>query len=289
MRVAVFGAGGFIGSHLMRTLHAQGFGAESLAHTSQVALEKPAGYRERLKLVDAVVLLASGTTPSESSITAEISKNIYPYSVFAATAAEIGVKKIVYISSGGTVYGQCQFSPITEDHPLVPIGSYGIGKLLTENLLTHYLASTEVEVIILRPSNPIGAGQGRRGVGFVSRAISAALYHSPLEIWGDGSIVRDYFDVRDLCEAIVLALKSSLPSGSILNVGSGRGSSQREIVDLVRLQVGLDIEISYKAARMIDVSYNVLSPEKIKKVLDWRPSFSLVQSVQHIAETMSYR
>ena len=140
------------------------------------------------------------------------------------------VKKIVFLSSGGTVYGKIAEVPIKEDTPLNPISSYGIQKLTIEKLLYLYHYMHKLDYRIVRLANPYGKYQNPNGVqGVVTTFVYKALNNEPVRLYGDGSVVRDYIYVEDAVKAII-QIATYNGEQKIFNVGTGVGCSVKEII-----------------------------------------------------------
>ena len=288
MTVAVFGATGFIGRHLIDRLNADGIEYVAFSHRSggvdalQIDFENPSSYAHLLQGVETAVLLVTQSRPGTFADKAEneVVRNVLPYARFTEIAASSGIKRVVYLSSGGTVYGrQADRSPIGEDHPLHPISPYGIGKLMIETMLRPFLRQAGIALTVLRPANPVGGGQQVGREGLVASAVHAALEDITLKVWGDGSIVRDYFAVSDLADAIVRSF-SDRAADRIYNVGSGAGVSVNEVFDVVEATIGRRVRREYSPGRDVDVPVNVLSFAAIERDLGWRPQLTLEEIVQ---------
>jgi UDP-glucose 4-epimerase len=181
----------------------------------------------------------------------------------------LGLSRILFLSSGGTVYGIPETIPIPETHPLRPINSYGIVKATIEHYLDLYRRTRGISPVVIRASNPFGPRQAHSGVqGVISTFLRRVYSGEPVEIWGDGTVVRDYLDVRDLAEICVLAGTSS--EEGPYNAGSGYGLSINEIVQAIRKVTGSDFKTIYKPGRAIDVPFSVLDCSRAKKDFGWK-------------------
>ena len=135
------------------------------------------------------------------------------------------IRKFIFVSSGGTVYGIPQEVPIKESHPTEPICSYGISKLAIEKYMNLFHLLHGMEYCVLRLANPFGERQRVAAAqGAVTVFLDKALRNEEIEIWGDGSVVRDYFYVSDAVSAMTKALAYEGSSG-VFNIGSGVGQS----------------------------------------------------------------
>ncbi len=292
-RVCVIGAAGFIGRNLVTSLacHPDFLNVRAVVHRFEdlfADLQKVdvqvAGLDDRDALIravadsDVVFHLASGTVPSTSNANPhlDIEVNLQGSLRLLEACREAGVRRVVFISSGGTVYGRLQQSPVSEDHPTFPICSYGIIKLAIERYLHLYKVLHGLEYTILRASNPYGPFQSATGLqGAVQVFISKLLSQESIEIWGDGSVVRDFIYVDDLVRA--LQFSAQMPDGTsgIYNVGSGLGTSLNDLLELITRISGLSNKCTYRPSRPYDVPHSVLDITKIGSELHWKPLVSL--------------
>jgi UDP-glucose 4-epimerase len=290
MRYLVLGGSGFIGSHVVDTLCAAGHDVRILAVQRNIYWTPPpqvecvwADWREPKQLEQAVsgaeiVIHLVGTnslTLSNSEPINDIADNLITTVRLLAICARNGVSKIVYSSSGGTVYGISQYLPIDENHPTQPISSYGIVKLAVEKYLHAFYHAYGLRYIILRGGNPYGIRQSPHHHQGVVSVFMYRLAHSlPIEIWGNGTNVRDYLYIEDLARAFLLASESQCDR-EILNVGCGQGLATIELLEEIRSVTGLSPNILYSPSRVVDVPTNVLDIGKIRARLSWRPLIEL--------------
>lgn len=190
------------------------------------------------------------------------------------------VKRVVFISSGGVVYGVPRVVPISETHPTNPECSYGVTKLAIEKYMRLYSHLYGLSTCSLRLANPYGEYQRVRAAqGAVPVFCYKALKGETIEIWGDGSVSRDFLYVGDAVDAIVAALKQPEVTGEI-NVGSGEAHSLNDILRAIETALGKSIERTYISARSFDVPINVLDVTKAKQLLGWTPKTSLADGLQ---------
>lgn len=195
--------------------------------------------------------------------------------------------RLVFSSSGGTVYGPIRHTPVQETHPYNPINAYGASKAATEVYLSSYRAAYDLDCRVARISNPYGAGQNpARRQGAASTFLFQALAGDTISIWGDGTIIRDYIHIADLTAAL-LALADAHPErlGGIhepaaFNIGSGEGVSLNGILDVLRDRLSLSPIVDYQAGRAFDVPVSLLDIGKAKKLLDWRPKLSFEEGYE---------
>lgn len=221
--------------------------------------------------VSTVLHLASKLIPASSyeAFSQEMEEVILP--TFNLLEFLSGKKiKIIYFSSGGTVYGNVS-NLIHEDHSLNPISYYGYSKMLIENYITFLNRTAMLPYIILRPSNVYGKYQQTdRAQGFVSVALKKILQQQPIEIWGDGTTIRDYLSVSDLVLCVYKLLDSDIVNETF-NIGTGKGSTLLEIIEILQDLTGENAEIVFKEKRKVDVDTMTLAIHKIQSAIDYHP------------------
>lgn len=172
-------------------------------------------------------------------------------------------KCLVFLSSGGTVYGAQEVHPIDEQTLPLPINHYGNVKLCIENALRIFHIQNTMNIRIARIANPFGPGQDyTKGVGFVDAVLKRALEKQVVEIWGDGENIRDYIYIEDVCYYL-LQLAEYEGTEMIFNISSGRGISQNQVIEAIR-QLGIEVQVEYKETRSVDVRKLVLDNNKIR-------------------------
>jgi UDP-glucose 4-epimerase len=293
MKVLAIGGCGFIGSHIVDRLLAHG-------HSVRVFDRQAEGFRRPLTKVeylygnfgdrmavvdalggvDAVMHLVSTTLPSTADLDpkTDVQDNLVGTLGLLDSMVGLGIPRILFLSSGGTVYGPPDMIPIPESHPLRPINSYGIVKAAIEHYLEMYRRTRRISPITIRASNPYGPRQAHTGVqGVISTFLTRILAGERLEIWGDGSVVRDYLHVADLAELCALAIGSDKVGP--YNAGSGEGTSLRELIDILRTVTGMAVEPIYKPGRAIDVQTSVLDPSRARADFNWKNKIPLLDGV----------
>lgn len=192
-----------------------------------------------------------------------------------AACVQHKVGKVVFISSGGTVYGIPHAIPINENAALNPITPYGVSKLAIEKYLSLYHYHYGLDYTILRLSNPYGIRQNpHTGQGVLASWVHQLKNGRSIEIWGDGEIVRDYIYIDDAVDAIK---RASLVTTELktLNVGAGQGYSLNQLHQLLEEVAGQKITVEHKAVRKVDVPVNVLDIGLIRASLGWEPATSM--------------
>ena len=174
--------------------------------------------------------------------------------------------KFVYFSSGGTIYGnRTTFQPFVETDSMEPISYYGWSKQMMENSILFKNRTQKLKFLIVRPSNPYGHGQNLYGKqGLVAVAIGKIIENKPVEVWGDGSAIRDYIYIEDLANIFYQLINKDVCNETI-NLGSGRGFSVNDVLAFLKIISKADFKIEYKNARPVDVSNMVLDIEKMKQ------------------------
>jgi UDP-glucose 4-epimerase len=300
-RCLVLGGKGFIGSHLVDALAAAGHPVRVLDRPTVAPLSAAADVEwhdgdfgnggdvaRALDGCEVVFHLVSTTLPGSSNADPafDVESNVAGSVRFLREAVRRGVKKVVFVSSGGTVYGVPKYVPIDEDHPTDPISSYGITKLAIEKYLRLFKTLNGLSYVVLRPSNPFGPRQRSQGAqGAVAVFLGKVLRGEPLEIWGDGSVVRDYHFIDDLTSAFMAALAYDGPE-RVFNIGSGEGHSLNQVLDGIAQVTGKKAERRYLPARTFDVPSNVLAIGRAAAELGWRPKTAFLDGLSRTAAWM---
>jgi UDP-glucose 4-epimerase len=307
MKVTVLGGGGFIGSAIIDRLLGEGHSIRvferpridpyrSFTDSEQVEwingdLMSVHDIREAVRGVDAVMHLVSTTLPKSSNDDPiyDVQSNLIASLQLLQVMVEEQVRRVVFISSGGTVYGKPQYLPIDERHPTEPMVSYGITKLAIEKFMVMFQHLHGLKPVILRVTNPYGerqrveTAQGAVGV-FLDRIIRG----QPIEIWGDGSVSRDYIHVSDVAQAFASALTYE-GSQVVFNVSTGKGTPLTELLKIIGEVTGLPVNAQFKPARPFDVPMSVLDNTLAQAQLGWKPVVSLSDGIARTAEWMKGR
>ena len=239
-----------------------------------------------LKDMDFVFHLISSTNPTNKDLLLDFNMNVMPTLRFFDSCRDHDCR-IIFFSSGGTVYGIPEQIPIMESDNLKPISSYGIQKATIERCVEYYGWMYGLDFMILRISNPYGAWQNPfSNQGAIAVFTAKALRGEKISIWGDGSAVRDYIYVDDLLQACWHAMQYEGPY-RVFNVGSGKGYSLRKILDVIQQATRVRLDVEYIGGRVQDVPSNVLDMSLAKREWDWEAETGLVQGIQHMVEMWS--
>jgi UDP-glucose 4-epimerase len=303
MKSLILGGGGFLGSHLSEALLAENHDVVIFDQPNARYLE----YSRRqgaaiitgdflnvddlcaaMENCDLVYYLISTTVPQTSNENPQhdIRTNVIGSLYVLDEARKQGVKKIIFSSSGGTVYGIPQEIPIKESHPTEPISSYGIGKLTIEKYLHLYWVLYRLDYCILRISNAYGARQPITPTqGVIAAFLGKATNNKEIIVWGDGSVLRDYVYASDIANAF---LKASLYQGDlkVFNIGSGHGHSLNDIIGAIENITQVPLQVKYLPGRPFDVPINVLDISRAKLHLNWEPKVRLEEGILYSLEWM---
>lgn len=305
MKIVIFGGGGFIGSTIVDRLLLEGHEIRVFERPRIAAFRKfMPGERvdwltgdlasthdvnDAIQGVDAVLHLVSTTLPKNSNEDPifDVQSNVVASLQMLNAMVAQGVPKIIFISSGGTVYGNPVYLPIDEKHPTDPLVSYGITKLAVEKYLQLYERLHGITAIVLRVANPYGERQRpETAQGAVGVFLHHALRGMPIDIWGDGSVTRDYIHVSDVAEAFASAV-SYTGSKRLFNISSGVGTSLNQLLSLLEDALDRPIERRYLSGRAFDVPVSVLNNSLACEHLHWSPAVAMREGITRTAQWMA--
>ena len=294
MKVLVTGGNGFMGGHLVWRLlekehqvriYDRGLDQFRTIPRDAEYVEGELGnhglIREALEGVEVVYHLVSTTLPKTSNDDPiyDVRSNLVDTLQLLESCVAAGTSKVIFASSGGTVYGSPKTTPISEDHPTDPISSYGITKLAVEKYLGLFRHLYGLDYAVLRISNPYGPYQNPEGQqGAIGVFLHRILTGRPITIWGDGSVMRDYLYIADLVEALVLAANKETQY-KVLNIGSGRGVSLNRLIACMAEVVGEPPQVEYLPPRSLDVPVNILDIRRAREKLAWEPRVELTEGI----------
>lgn len=282
----VTGARGFLGTALTARLRADG-------HTVRAGVSRPStregdyfcpltasvsAWLEAIDGCDGIFHLAWSTVPGTANRAPldDLETNLLGTVRLLDALKQRPQTRVLFASSGGTVYGAPQSIPITENHVLAPLGAYGAAKLSAETYVAVYRRQWGIDARVLRLSNPYGPGQNTNGgQGAASIFAARSLAGQPIAIWGTGEIVRDYVYIDDVIEAFVKCMNVDNSAFAaidpVVNIGSGHGVSLNEIVATLESILRRKICVQYSPSRGFDVDVNVLDISRAAKLIGWRP------------------
>ena len=284
MKILFIGGAGFIGSNLVKRFCKSGSFKVTVIEPETASVMRLDGLQVEIvraslanveaveqiianKRIDTVVHLVSTLIPGSGyeDFKRELTDMVFPSIRIMEYCARFDIK-FVYFSSGGTVYGnRTTMQPFVETDDMAPISYYGWSKQMMENSILFKNRTEKLRYLIVRPSNPYGHGQNLYGrQGLVAVAIGKILNGQPVEVWGDGSAIRDYIYIDDLAEVFFQLIDNNI-SNETVNIGSGRGYSVNDVLAFLKIISKVDFKIKYENARPMDVSNMVLDTEKMHK------------------------
>src|SRR5262245_31446791 len=294
----VLGGGGFLGTNLCRRLISTGHRVRAFGRRRLFpeALQEVDWYQgdfcdsvalaAAIETYEIVFHLVHTTTPHSANLdkAKDLQENVVSSLALFDLARALGVKRIIFVSSGGTIYGASEQVPTPETAPSEPITAYGISKLAIETYLAIYEHLYGFQYRILRVTNPFGPFQVPvKHQGVISMLISRAINNESVEIWGDGSVVRDYIFVDDIIDALEAATGDQ-SSARIFNIGTGRGRNLFEVIGAVEDLLHAKLEIDWKQRRPIDVPRSILAIDRARDILKWTPNTSFENGLQSSLE-----
>ena len=284
--IGVFGANGFIGRAVVRHLLGRHQRVVAVGRTFPSDYERIVGgsvemrvidFRDALSVhamlqgIDQAIDLVNSSSPAlgNGRVVEDAATNVLPHISFVQSCVLSRVSRIVFLSSGGTIYGAPHYLPLDEDHPTNPLVSYGTAKLMVEHYLRMLTRDSAVDHVILRVSNPFGPGQVlRKGQGLIASILERQAAGLPIIIYGDGETQRDYLYIDDLCHALTAALEAP-PMHQTFNIGTGHGHSTLEVIKEVEATLGSKFKIEFADDRPTDAKSNVLDCRKATRLLNW--------------------
>ena len=306
MKIILLGAAGFIGTNLVITLakdpnnlitvvgrnkeHFKTMEGMSFLNVSFIESELTAytDYEILLANQEIVYHLISTTVPTTSNqqIAQELTGNVVLSANLFEACVHQGVKKVVFLSSGGTVYGKEVDCPLSEKTPTTPITSYGVQKVTIEKLLYLYNYMHGLDYRIIRLTNPYGPYQRPYGVlGAVTTFTYHALKGDEIQVYGDGSVVRDFIYIDDAVRGI-LKIVDGEASYHTFNLGCGYGTSIREVLKTIQETLGIEMNVKYTEARKVDVPVNYLDITRYETAYGVLAPIRLTEGIKKTANFM---
>lgn len=306
MNIIILGASGFIGTNLVIALAKENknkitvvdrgqkifktFELMNLSNLNiiQSDLTLNSDFESIVKNQDVVYHLISTTVPTTSNryIADELQDNIIISTKLFEACVHQGVRKVIFFSSGGTVYGKESKCPLSEDLPTNPISSYGVQKLSIEKILYLYNYMYGLDYRIIRLSNPYGPYQRPNGVlGAVTTFTYKALRNEKIQVYGDGEVIRDFIYIDDAVRGIQKIAEGE-DKHRTFNLGCGYGTSIRHVLKTIEDALNIKLNISYTAARKVDVPVNYLDINRYETAYGPLNPLSLKQGIMKTADFM---
>jgi UDP-glucose 4-epimerase len=299
MNVAVIGANGFIGKHLVAKLDSlQDVNVFAFDISDSGSFGKNITYKKNdlsnkdqtlkdFADIDIVYFLASATIPVTSweNPLIEIEKNLVPFMNFADAVARLKVKKIAFLSSAGTIYGSTK-QKVNETSDKNPFSPYGIIKLAMENFLLYFKTRYGINFDIYRISNVYGEGQNTsKGLGLINTLLEKIITEGKIKVFGNGETLRNYIYVKDVAELLSLSATTDITTSSTFNISSDDSLTINQIVEIIKDTVAEKFEVMNEKTRQSDNSAIDLDNSKITKAV---PGFKFTPITKGIAQTYSY-
>lgn len=292
--VLVLGAGGFVGSHLVRALAARRqrviaasrsrFDAAASVDIHVGEFREPSDYLPLLQRSGAVIHLASASTPGSSAAQPlrELDENLRPILALLQAMQEFPAIPLIYVSSGGTLYGGRNGHAADESAPVSPRSYHGAGKIAAEHFIAAWCSQFDATATILRPSNLYGPGQPERaGFGIVPAAMGKLLRGETLHIWGDGSAERDYLYLDDFVRLCLAVLDGERrPGAQLLNACSGTSISLNALLHEIESVAGKTLARTYDPSRAVDVPKVAMSAALAHRLYGWAPEIPLQEGLE---------
>jgi len=293
-RILVIGGNGFIGKNVVSNLLHYGY--EPVIYdlvTTDLNIEQYTGdiltdpnFEQIVRSCDKIIYLITSVSPKKS-MEEPTSAYVTDIPLLIKTldvCVKNGIKRIVYASSGGTVYGEGNGKLFREDDQTYPINHYAICKISCEKILSLYNNLYNMENISLRISNPYGLGQNpKSGVGAITTFATEILKGNPITLFGDGYNYRDYVDVESVSEAFRLSCnweydKSILP---VFNIGSGEPLSLNEVIEIISDSYEVTPYVQRLESRPFDVRYSALDTSKAEKYLNYQSPHNQKEKIKN--------
>ena len=300
MNIMVLGAAGFIGTNLTAGLKKNSTDSITLVDSRMDFFEptKKMGFNnisyiesefnasidfEELTYgQDYIYHLVSTSIPTNSNqrIQHELTENVISTTKLVEACVKNNIKRLTFISSGGTVYGKEGVYPLSENAETNPINSYGLQKLTIEKMLYLYQLMYGFDYRVVRLSNPYGPHQRPNGIlGVVTTFVYKALNGQKITVYGDGSVVRDFIYVDDAIRAIINVANSESDNKRIFNVGCGYGTSVNQVIETIKNTLKKELDIEYIASRPVDVPINYLDISRYEQTFGTLNPITLADGV----------
>lgn len=298
MNIVILGGMGFLGRNLVAFLTRQAnqritvFDRLPLDHDAVKALPTSVNYVQGefvtgfdftriVHNADLIIHLVSTSVPgTEQGVIDEINANVIPSTELFQACVQEGVGRILFMSSGGTVYGASNKHKNSETDLPDPINTYGLQKIMIEQALHLAVRNSATDYQIVRLSNPYGPGQNPHGaLGLVTKLVYQALNHDTIHIFGDGSVVRDFIYIDDAIQAIGDIVERG-DMNATYNVGRGIGTSVADVVNTIDAVLPERLNIVHTPGRAVDVPYSVLNIDKYHRISSIKEFVSLEEGIK---------
>lgn len=292
--ILVLGAGGFIGQHLVSALQIRGHHTIALTRrpgvfpagveTHHCDFNTPEHFAPLLARAQTIVHAASCSTPSSTTgkPLLELEGNLRSTFALLTALQDAPHCQLLYLSSGGTLYGNTNNRSAQEKDRLCPRSYYGAGKAAAEHFIHAAAQQFSLSATVIRPSNLYGPGQGlRRDFGIIPKSFAHAKTGIPLTLWGDGQAIRDYLYIDDFIRLCCDVLEHPKTCGTqTLHAASGKGISLLDLIDLIRHVTSAPLPIRYDLCRPVDIACITLDTTQTTSNFGWSPKIGLEEGLQ---------
>lgn len=297
-RCIIYGGGGFIGSHLCEKLLEFGydvtvfdklnFSKKNISHLLDRVKVIEGDFNNEIDLInslkgiDYVYHLVSTTLPANSNDNPEYDAetNLISSLKLFKESINLKIKKIIFLSSGGTVYGIPDEIPVRENYYSNPVCSYGIIKRTIEEYLYLYKFLYGQKYFVFRLSNPYGERQNPNAAqGAIAVFLNKVINGEKIEIWGDGEVIRDYIYIKDAVELLAKSLVTDSEE-SVFNLSTGQGYSLNQVIKIIQNITEKKVLLEYQKSRKLDVPVNILDNANAMKIFEWKPKTKLEEGMK---------
>lgn len=295
MNILLLGATGFLGKNIYNYLQKKEHRVCAVGRTNVFPLElangdryvsaelKNINFMELVAGYECVIHLVSSSVPAVNTPLLDIDSTLIPTIRLLDACVRHQVGKVIFFSSGGTIYGNINKELISETDETNPISAYGIHKLTMEKYMQYYNWNYGLNTVIMRVSNPYGRFQKPfTNQGLIANALASCLEEKIFHVWGDGRAIRDYIYIDDVMSAVERVL-SYTGQEKIFNIGSGKGTSILAVIDTIERITGKKLKVNYIKSKTQFVSANVLNACKAQRELGWQPSTTLDEGIANMA------
>ncbi len=301
-RIGIIGGAGFIGQNFTHYFLKRNYAVNIISRkidarvikhnhvkTFEIDIKDTKNLLKSIDGCDVAIWLVSSLVPSihNESLVDDFQQNTNPLVKFLEKAKDIPrLKKFVYLSSGGTIYGDSiNNEPLDENSHKRPISAYGLSKIVAENYIKFLTSQSKIESFILRPSNVYGKYQNLfKPQGIIGHAFRSIIKNESIDLYDEGKVTRDFIYVSDLAAAVSKCLESEQKEGitAVYNVGSQEGYTIKEILEKIVFISGMEIKTVPKSSREFDCNYNVLQIKKIDNDLGWHPTIGIDEGLKKV-------
>jgi len=302
--IAIIGGRGFIGKNFVNFFSDKNYQVKSIDFLPEQSTNVPENVEnitadiqktnEILAAIDSsevVIWLVHASVPAtqDESLVDDFQLNVAPIIRFLEKSSELSnLKKFIYLSSGGTVYGNVAHQiPIKENNAQKPISNYGISKSIAEKYIEYLTQNRKIESIIFRPSNVYGRYQNMiKPQGIIGFAFKSVRDQTTLDLYNEGKVVRDFIHVMDLASVINKSIQSPHKEGttSFYNAGSKQGFSIKEMTLKIESISESQLQLNHKSSRNFDCEYNVLDIDKAQKDFKWQNEIEIEEGLKDVWE-----